>query len=44
MSATKPLSWQKRRANYATQNGTKTLTPAQRRRDVQKRNAKKGSK
>ncbi len=41
MSDAKPMSWQKRRANYKAQTGTKTMTPAQNRRDQQKRNAKK---
>lgn len=41
MSEAKPKSWQKRRAQYAAQTGSKTMTPAQTRRDVQKRNARK---
>ncbi len=41
MSDAKPMSWQKRRANYTSQTGTKNMTPAQSRRDQQKRNAKK---
>lgn len=39
MSDTKPLSWQRRRANYKAQTGSKVMTPAQTRRDTQKRNA-----
>lgn len=44
MSTTKPLTWQKRRSNYKAQTGSKTLTPAQRRRDSQKRSAKKNGR
>lgn len=41
MSDAKPKSWQKRRAAYRAQTGSKTMTPAQSRRDRQKRNARK---
>lgn len=41
MSEAKPKTWQKRRAQYKAQTGSTTLTPAQNRRDVQKRNARK---
>ena len=44
MTNTKPLTWQKRRANYKAQTGSKTMTPAQTRRDLQKRNARKNGK
>jgi hypothetical protein len=41
MSEAKPKTWQKRRAQYRAQTGSKIMTPAQTRRDLQKRNAKK---
>jgi hypothetical protein len=44
MSAAAPKTWQKRRATYAKQNGTKTLTPAQVKRDKHERNEAKGNR
>lgn len=45
MSAATPKSWQSRRAVYARQNnGSKTMTPAQSRRDRHERNEAKGKR
>lgn len=43
MSDAKPKTWQKRRAAYRAQSGSKVMTPAQSRRDRHKRNAAKKS-
>lgn len=44
MSNAQPKSWQARRAAYVRQNGSKTLTPAQTRRDSHERNEAKGKR
>lgn len=44
MSNAQPKSWQARRAAYSRQTGSKTLTPAQARRDAHERNEAKGKR
>jgi hypothetical protein len=44
MSAATPKTWQKRRAVYAKQTGSKVMTPAQVKRDRHERNEAKGNR